>query len=164
MLFLGLGWSVRAAASPGEGMQWLQEAIGGVRGLGLAWHHLPSHITATWGHLCHPTTFHPDQRSRTSGSMGLCDFRNGPHGPAMGKPMEAVCFCVTAKHSGPCWGVIFEGVTWHSSGASAETPGSIPCPVLGWEVIAGCCLSPVSRAVAFLQTILELCLCPKFNQ
>lgn len=43
------------------------------------------------GHLCHPTTFHPKQRSRTSGSVGLCQSRRGPFGPATGKPREAVC-------------------------------------------------------------------------
>lgn len=49
--------------------------------------------------------------------------------------------------------VIFEWRMQHGSGAGVESPGSIPCTVVGWEVGAGCCLSPASLAVASLQSI-----------
>ena len=121
---------MRAAASPGEGTRWLQEAVPWAGSCSV----LPP--LPYPHHLCHPTTFHLNQRSRTSDSMGTCDFGRHPYGPATGKPREAVCFCTAAKHGAPCWGVISAGVMWLSGGAGAEAPGSIPCLVLG--VGGGC--------------------------
>lgn len=62
---------------------------------------------------------------------GAMWFQEGPYSPAMGKGKDTVCFCAVAEDRAPCWGAIFEGVTWHSSGAGAETAGSTSCFVLG---------------------------------
>lgn len=148
----GQGWSERAAASSGEGMRWLQEAVLGVHGLRFTQHHLPSTSLPHGGQCCYPTTIHPDQWSSTN-SMELCDFRRVPLALPQASPRRPSA-SVQQQSMAHLAGA--EGVMWHSSGAGEENSGSNPCPVLGWEAITGCCLSPVSQAVAFLQTILGL--------
>lgn len=93
------------------------------------------------GHLCHPTSSHLVQQSRTSGSMGVCDFRRGSLSPATGMPGEHICFCATAKNNTPCCGFTSAGVTLQSSGAGAETLA--PSPACAW-VGAGCMMLSLS--------------------
>lgn len=125
-------WGRDSAAAPG---------VGGFHGLGLAQLHLPCHILTMWGHLCHSKTFYPDQQSKDQQLHGAVEFQEESLGPCHRQAWGAVCFCGAAELSTHLWGVIFEGMMQHGSGAGVGTPGSIPCPVLGWEVVAGCCLS-----------------------